>query len=174
MGSAAGHAAAEQIKAVVIRAEPGGLGHGDHGGFERSLEPVRNSEVSDEAAGRADQVVVVMIGEIFGQLKASELIGAVHAMDDTARLQDRQVSVGRALRQAACVQDLCCGEGSARREQHLHETTPTGGVALVVPRQPCADREVEVFGHAVTLPASPPALVGEAARRRRQGDPSHP
>lgn len=88
-----------------------GLGQGP-------LEARRRSHVLDGSTSGADEVMVMMTGEILGQLESTVLISALHPADDTGLGQHREVPVGRALRYASGgVQDLgdgqrplCCGQ----------------------------------------------------------------
>ena len=115
-------AAAEQVEAVVVGPEPGGR------------RPPRPWPPRASARGRsdtvksatephvgADQVVVMVVGEVLGQLEAGELVGAGHPVDHAARLEHGEVAVGRALGQAALDQHLGGGERTAGVDEHLDQ-----------------------------------------------------
>ena len=78
--SVTGGAAAEQVESVVVGREARGTGHLLHEGLERAFEPIGRREVGHRTAGGADQVVMVVVGEVFGQLEAGELVGSGDAV----------------------------------------------------------------------------------------------
>ena len=131
---------------MVLGVKSGGSGdlggHGSEVGFER----VGNCEVQDRAAARADQVVV-MIGEVLGQFKASKLVGSDDSMHHTAGLEHGQVPVRRALGERSCLQDLGRGEGTTGLAQHLDQAAPPGGVALPIVTEQDANGSVQIVAH---------------------------
>jgi len=84
---------------VVADPEPGAAGHLGHRGLEVRLDLRRHGEVAHVAAGLADQVVVVVLGQVLGELVASELVGGDDPVDDPGALQHGQVPVDAALGQ---------------------------------------------------------------------------
>ena len=69
----------------------------------------------------ADEVVVVA-GEILGQLPARELVGADDAVHDPGVLQHDEVAVHRALRESGpVVEDLGDGERPRRGDERVEQ-----------------------------------------------------
>ena len=90
---------ADEVEAVVLGAEAGRAGDGGGGRRHRAFEPRRRGHVLDASARRADEVVVVT-GEVFGELPARELVGADDAVHDARLLEHDEVAVHGALREA--------------------------------------------------------------------------
>ena len=88
----------DEVEPVVVELEAGLLGDLDQGLVDRPLEAGRHGEVAHRTAARADQVVVVL-GEVLGQLEAGPLVGRDDLLDDAGPLEDRQVAVDGALGQ---------------------------------------------------------------------------
>ena len=76
-----------------------GVGERADGAGDLLLEAGREGDVDDLAAADAQQVVV-MLGEVLGQLEAGELIAGGDPPDEPGGLQVGQVPVGGAARQA--------------------------------------------------------------------------
>src|SRR5262249_2142205 len=72
------------------------------GGGDRALEAGGRGDVLDAPARRADEMMMVP-GEILGQLPAGELVGADDAVHDPGVLQHHEVAVHRALGEAGPV-----------------------------------------------------------------------
>src|SRR4051812_44075889 len=72
--SEAGRAATEEVEAVVVGPEAGRRGDGRHRRRERLLDLIVGGHVGHRAARGADQVVVVL-GEVLGELEPGELVG---------------------------------------------------------------------------------------------------
>src|SRR5687768_1612119 len=111
---------------------------GDQGGFgERLLEAGGGGDVGDRPAGAAKEVVVV-IGEVLGQLEAGEFVGPGDAADDAGLDQHPQIPVGGALgnRLAGPREHLGYRQRAARSGQGRDDGAAPGGVALVERRQP--------------------------------------
>lgn len=133
---------------MVFSAEPRGPGDLGHGVLEIGLERVAHREVGDIPARGADEVVVVVIGEVFGQLEARQLIAGHDAVDHAARLQERQVPIGRALRQGTSGEDLCRRQGPPGLLEDLDEAPTARGVSLPVVFEQFVDRTMEISsGH---------------------------
>ncbi len=97
---------------MVLREEPGAQGDLLRGTVYRAFETGRCGNVFDRAAFDADEVVVVP-GEIFGQLVAGELVVGDDPPDGPGRFENDQVAVRRALGQLGLgVEDLVNREGS--------------------------------------------------------------
>ena len=120
----------------------------------RGLELGRHGEVDDGAARRADEVVVVL-GEVLGELVARELVARDDAPHDAGRVEHGEVAVRGALGQPAiAVEELGDGEGPIGGVQRIDERPPVAGVALAVAAQPGGDGVVQVGGrHRRRLPA---------------------
>ena len=100
---------------MVLGAEAGGAGDRGRGRGDRALEPGRRGDVLDPPARRADEVVVVA-GEVLGELPARELVGADDAVHDAGLLEHDEVAVHRALREVGpLVEDLGDRERAAAR-----------------------------------------------------------
>ena len=104
-------------------------------------------EVGDVAAGRADEVVVV-VGEVLGQLVAGELVGGHDAVDDAGPLEHGEVPVGGALGQARlALEELRDRQGLVDVDEQVHQRPALRRVALAVVPQPARRGGVEVVGH---------------------------
>src|SRR3954466_5456686 len=97
--SAAACAAADEVELVVCAGEATASRGSLEGALDLRLDPGRQREVLDGAAGRADQVVM-MLGQVLGQLEAGELPSAEHPPNDSGLFEQREVAVGRALGQS--------------------------------------------------------------------------
>src|ERR1700704_5301096 len=73
-------AQSDEVESVVLELEAGLLGDLGEGLVDRTFQSRRDREVTDGAAGGADQVVMVL-GEVFGQLVAGPLIGRHDLLD---------------------------------------------------------------------------------------------
>jgi hypothetical protein len=126
---------------VLAHGEAAVLGHRGQRRAERALEVVGDREVLHAAAGRADEVVVVL-GEVLGQLEAGELVARDDAVDHTGALEDPEVPVRRALGEVTGgPEQLGEGDRPLGLLQRLDERAPVGGVALVVrPQSRCGDQ----------------------------------
>jgi thiol-disulfide isomerase/thioredoxin len=121
LDSVAGCAHPDQVEAMVLRAEAGAARDRGRGGGDRTLEARRRGDVLHPPARRADEVVVVS-GEILGQLPARELVGADDAVHDPGVLQHDEVAVHRALCEPGpVVEDLGNGERSRRGNERVEQ-----------------------------------------------------
>src|SRR5699024_6600564 len=73
-GSATGSTAAQKIKPVFISREAGLTGDGRPHVLDRLFEAIRYGEVAHLTTHRADQVMVMMIGEVMSEFVSCELI----------------------------------------------------------------------------------------------------
>src|SRR4051812_16204600 len=95
---------------------------------ELALELVGDGEVFDVAASAADEVVVVL-GEVLGQLVPSEVVPGDDATHDAGALEHGQVPVGRALREVAAVlEQLGDAEGAVRSFELVDQRPALRGV----------------------------------------------
>ena len=131
-----------QPRSVTVRAEPEeveavlgdlvalSLGYRPGRVAERPLEARGRVHVLDLAARRTDEVVVMVAGQILGQLEAAVVVGAGHPADDADVDQRRHVAVGAALREGRRgLEDLGHRQwapgGAERVDQHLpHRRVP--------------------------------------------------
>src|SRR5215471_19569234 len=97
-GGGAVGAGADEVEPVVVGGEGVLARHPAERPLDLRLDPGRHGEVPDLAAGGADEVVVVP-GEVLGQLVAGELVGGDDPVDDPGPLQHGEVAVGRRLGQ---------------------------------------------------------------------------
>ena len=66
--------------------------------------------------------MVVVTGEVLGELPARELVGADDAVDDPGLLEHDEVPVGRALREPGpVVEDLGDRERAGRRGERVEQ-----------------------------------------------------
>ncbi len=121
--------------------EPAGVGHLGERRPERALEVVGDREVLHAATARAHEVVVVL-GQVLGQLEAGELVARDDAVHDAGALEDAEVAVGRALGQVTGgAEQLGEGDRPVGALERLDEGAAIGGVALVVrPQSRCGDQ----------------------------------
>ena len=128
---------------------PGGALQGPlDGGFDVSGK----REVLDGTAGRADEVVVVL-GEVLGELVAGELAAADDAPHDAGFFEQGEVAVSGALRQALVgLQQLRQCQRTVGTGQGRDDGTPVAGVALIGLAQPRHRGVVDVGTHARTVP----------------------
>jgi regulator of sirC expression with transglutaminase-like and TPR domain len=118
---------------VALRPEAGGARDLVGGGVDRLLEPGARGHVFHHPAVRTDEVVMVL-GEVLGQLVACELTVGDDAVDQPGLLEHDQVPVDGALRQAPApgrVEDFGDRHGPAGGRQRGDDRLPVGGHALV-------------------------------------------
>jgi hypothetical protein len=92
--------------------------------------------------------VVVVLGDVLGQLEAGEPIAGGHPAHHPGPFQVGQVAVGRAAGQAW--RQLFDGVDAYRtvgRSQHLDDLAPPGGVTLGTLAEPPLDHAVQHFVH---------------------------
>ena len=89
--------------------------------------------------------MVVVPGEVLGELVAGEVVRAVHPVHDPRLFEDGEVAVHRALGEARTVlEDLGDGEGSIGALQDLDDRAAVGGVTLVAAGEALGHRRVQV------------------------------
>jgi hypothetical protein len=74
------------IKSVVFDSEPVALRNRSGEGSDAIFKICRNVDVSDSSAGFANEVVMVVAGEIFGQLKSSRVVSCNEPANNTSIL----------------------------------------------------------------------------------------
>lgn len=130
---------------VAPESEPTSLN--GQGALERPLEIGRKCYIVDHPAPVADEVMVMLTGDRFGELEAGVIVGGDDAMDNARLLQHHQVSVGRALGQVeAGREDPGNRERSGRADEHVDEAPPIGGIALRMGRETGRRELVYVVG----------------------------
>lgn len=121
--------------------------------LERPFDLWRQLEITDGPTGRADQVVVMIVGQHLSEFVASVIVVRHDARYRTDLFENRQITVGTGLRQRWFdIQDLgnrhwaVCG-----MERCDHALTP-GGVPMVAGAQHRSNVVVKkVRTHAATL-----------------------
>ena len=88
---------AKDVEAVTVGLETLGLGESLDGGCHVPFEGRGRGDVDDLATVRAQEVVVVL-GELFGQLVASELVVGRDPPHHSGDLEVDEVAIGRAAR----------------------------------------------------------------------------
>jgi hypothetical protein len=153
-------AAAHQVEPVEGQREAGRIGSTVQRVVELSFGAVGQGEVAHPAAFAAHQVMVVMLGEVFGQLVVRVFVAGGDAADQAGLLEHRQVAVHRALGKTwAVTQDHRDGEWFAGLGQGVQQLAPSRRVALPVVAQALEGHVVDLHrarcyrGHADHRPA---------------------
>ena len=130
----------DEVEAVVLQDEPVGRGDLGQAGVEAALDPGRQRDVAHLTARRADLVVVVL-GQVLGQLEARPLVARCHTLHQPGFLEHGEVAVHRALRHPRPgVEDLRDGQRAVAGGQQLDQRGPAGGVPLAHAAQPFSSR----------------------------------
>src|SRR5664280_146610 len=120
---------ADHLVALLLGDRPGGLVHGP-------LQPVRGDHVLHRAAPGTGQVVVVP-GEVLGQLVAPVVVDTGDPAHDTRLDQHRHVPVGARLREGLVgLQDLGDRQRAPGGGQRRHQRPAYRGVALLEAAEP--------------------------------------
>jgi zinc/manganese transport system substrate-binding protein len=121
------------------------LGHPTQREVELPFDVVGEGEVTHRAAVGADQMVV-MFGQVFGQLVSSELVGRDDAVDHPGLLEYPEVAIGRGLRQRRLAfEDAGDRQGSIDGGQHIDQRLTPTRIALIQYRQPAGGDLVQVI-----------------------------
>ncbi len=105
----------------------------DRGGRFRdgTFEPGRRGGVLHAATLRADEVMMMVTGEVLAELPAREFAIGDDAVDDSCLFEDDQVPVDRALGEVgAALEDLGDRDRPAGLVENLDQRSPVGGEAL--------------------------------------------
>jgi len=122
-------------------------GGGLEGGFELVFELGGQFEVGDHAASGAQEVVVVG-GEVFGQLEAGELVGGDDAAHDTGLGEHGHGAVGGALgKSPGGLDDLGDGQRSTGGLEGVDQHPAPRGVALSDGGEAAGGNAVHVEAH---------------------------
>src|ERR687888_24901 len=92
--------------------------------------------------------MVMVLGEVFGQLEASEAGVGDDPMDGTGLFEDREGAVGGALRELALGDKVRDRERLPGAAQPVHKGSPAGRVALTGSFEPRRDNGMHVSAHA--------------------------
>src|SRR5439155_7690275 len=105
-------------------------GHLRHHRAHDPLDPDVGGHVANQTARRADQVMVVL-REGLGQLVAGEVLARDDPVDQAGLLEDREVAIHRAHREAlAALQDLVDGQRVPGGAQDLKQRAASGSEPL--------------------------------------------
>ena len=122
--------------------------------IDQVFELVRHGEVLDGAAHRADEVMVMLSGELIGDLEVAVLIGGDDSPDHPGVDELGEVAVGGALGEVVVVgQDLGQGDRSVSSLERFDNRPPRGGVALAMAAQD--------LGYGVVQVVHPTIVVAE-------------
>jgi hypothetical protein len=111
------------------------------------FEGDRRGDVTHLAAVGAKEMVVVL-GEILGELESSELVVGCDAPYEPGGLEVDEVPVSGApgeIGETLC--DVSDADGMAGAHEHLDDCAPATRVALVDPAQASLDHGVKVLAH---------------------------
>jgi hypothetical protein len=126
------------------------------------LKAGREGHVDDLAAIDAQQVVMVL-GEVLGELEPGEFVTGRYPPYEPGRVQVGQVPVGRAARQAGqALGDVPDAYRVARAHEQVDDGPPAAGVALVGQPQPPLGDAVQVAGRLLSRHHAPIAKPGAA------------
>jgi hypothetical protein len=140
-------AQAEHIEAVAVGLEALRLGELRNGTGYLLLQARRERDVDDLSAVYAEQMMVVL-GEVFGQLVPGELVVCGDPPDEPGRVQVGQVPVGGTawqVRQA--LGDVADTHRVARADEQVNDGAPSCGVPLVDQAQAAFSHAVHVVNH---------------------------
>jgi len=121
----------EHVESVTVRLETLRLGELLNSAGDASLEFRRRRHVGDLPAAHTQQMMVVL-GEILGELETSELVVGRHSPHEAGALEVDEVAIGRAarkLRQLAG--DVTDADGVPGGGEQLDDSAPAGRVSLI-------------------------------------------
>src|SRR5580704_14971808 len=171
---AAGGAEAQDVEAVAMGLEALGAGEVADGLGDAVLDAGGQGDVGDFPAADTDQVVVVS-GQVLGELEPGELVIGGDAADQPGGFQVGQVPVSGAARQAwKPVGDIADADRMASADEQADDRPPPAGVALIDTAQPSLHHAVQVAGRIVGWHRPPHELPGTPARTGRLPFPSWP
>jgi hypothetical protein len=156
-------AVSEDVEAVAVRLEPLFRGELVDGFGDVALEGRGRGDVDNFAAAGAEEVVV-MLGEVLGQLKASELVVGGDAPHHAGDLKVDKVAVGRTARHAwKASGDVTDADRMTGSEEQVDDRPSACGVALLDPPEPVGDLVMEAVD----------AIPGRFVGPRRRHHPSY-
>src|SRR5215472_15468042 len=168
----AGGALAQDVEAVAVRLEALGVGELADRLGHLVLEGGREGDVGDLAAVDAQQMMVVL-GQILGELEAGELIVGGDPPDQPGGLEVDQVPVGGAAGQVGqAFGDVADAHRVPRADQQLDDRAASRGVPLIYPAQAALGRVMQFAGYPLSWHCRPPADVAPPRRRRSHTTPT--
>jgi hypothetical protein len=145
--SGALRAATDEVEAVIIEREACSFRRPTEGAFERSFKLVGQSEVADVTTRRADQMVMVMIGEALGEFEPSMIVVGNDPCDGADLFEYGEVAVHARLREAAVdLENLQDRHRTGTAAEHCDNATPPAGVPMIAATQERADIFVQEVG----------------------------
>ena len=136
-----------QVEAVVIDGEVELAGDLAQHAVEVAFDLGVEGEVGHVAAGRTDEVVV-MFGEVLGQLVAGEVVVGDDAMDDGGLFEHGEVPVGARLREVVGeLEHLGDGQWTIGGVEDVDQGTAATRVALAELAEPGVGDVVQIGGH---------------------------
>lgn len=143
----AGVAETEHVDPMAVELEPLGIGELVELLGDGALEGRRRGDVAHLAAVGAQEVVVVL-GEVFGQLEPGELVVGGDPSDHAGGLEVDQVAVGRAPRKVGESEgDVADVHRVAGTGQQADNGSAPLRVALVDAAKPVLDQGVQIVGY---------------------------
>src|SRR5215211_5923316 len=124
---------------MALGAKPGPSSDETCGIAYRRFQLVGGFEVLDRSAVRANEVMVMVIREVFGQFVVAEVAVGHDAVHHTDRFEAREVAVDRAHgERRITAADLGDGERTVRGREHSDERFTLSCEALISAREPGA------------------------------------
>jgi hypothetical protein len=94
--------------------------------------------------------VMVMLGQVLGELETGELVTTCDAPDDSRNLEIDEMPVCRAAgKRREAIRYVPDAHGTSRSHQQLDDRSPAGGVALVDAAQTRLDQAVQLIGNVI-------------------------
>lgn len=138
-------AESEDVEAVTVRLETLCIGESFDGGCHIAFEGRGGGHIDDSAAVGAQEVVVVL-GELLGQLVASELVIGRDPPHHPGDLKVEEVTVGGTARKIGqSIGDIPDADGMTGVDQQADDGSAAGCVALIGPAKPVLDDIVQVI-----------------------------
>jgi len=143
----AGRADAEDIDAVAVGLESLGFGEAIELPGDGAFESLRRWNVAHLPATRTQEMVMVF-GEILGQLEPREFVVGSDAPDDSGRLEVEEVPIGGASGEVGKLfSDVVDADGMAGAGEQPDDGAPAARIALVDATQSILDLGVKIVRH---------------------------
>lgn len=134
----------DEIDAVVLGAKSDSALHLVDDVLDRSLEACRSRDVFDRTTRRTDQMMMVL-GQVLGELVTSELVVRHDAMDDAGLFEHDEIPIDGALGKAAPLfQDFGDRQRSGRGSQDVDQGFAFRGEPLIGASQPTGHRGTKI------------------------------